>query len=146
MHAPVKAQLVLAVKLVRQKHQAPNDLLRFLEEFRRPVSTCVAVGIEENISSLKTLSLKAYHQLTREMPAYYRLGVMSTATGILRNHRKVKKKNLRTTVPFARRLILTTCYGFKIQNGHLRLPVKPREFVYVKLNSHTLQAPSTLRA
>ena len=120
--------------------------MRFLEEFRRPVSTCVAVGIEENISSLKTLSLKAYHQLTREMPAYYRLGVMSTATGILRNHRKVKKKNLRTTVPFARRLILTTCYGFKIQNGHLRLPVKPREFVYVKLNSHTLQAPSTLRA
>ena len=118
--------------------------MRFLEEFRCAVNICVAVGIEENISSLKTLSSEAYHQLTREMPAYYRLGAISTATGILRNHRKAKKKNLRTTVPFARRLILTTCYGFKIQNGHLRLPVKPREFVYVKLNSHTLQALSGL--
>src|SRR5439155_21172674 len=143
MHAPVKARLVLAVRSVGQKHQAPNDLLRFLE-FRRAVNICVAVGIEENISSLKTLSLEAYHQLTREMPAYYRLGAISTATGILRNHRKAKKKNLRTTVPFARRLILTTCYGFKIQNGHLRLPVKPREFVYVKLNSHTLRVLSGL--
>ena len=143
MHAPVKARLVLAVRSVGQKHQAPNDLLRFLE-FRRAVNICVAVGIEENISSLKTLSLKAYHQLTREMPAYYRLGAISTATGILRSHRKAKKKNLRTTVPFARRLMLTTCYGFKIQNGCLRLPVKPREFVYVKLNSH--YSPSTLRA
>ena len=40
--------------------------------------------------------------------------------------------------------MLTTCYGFKIQNGLLRLSVKPREYLYVKLNSHTLQALSGL--
>ena len=38
--------------------------------------------------------------------------------------------------------MLTTCYGFKIQNNLLRLPVKPRHYVHVKLNSHTLRALS----
>jgi len=40
--------------------------------------------------------------------------------------------------------MLTTCYGFKIQETLLRLPVKPREYVCLKLNDHTLQVISTL--
>ncbi|TMI07395.1 hypothetical protein E6H34_08220 [Candidatus Bathyarchaeota archaeon] len=40
--------------------------------------------------------------------------------------------------------MLKTCYGFKIENNLLRLPVKPREYVYVKLNGHTLQVISGL--
>ena len=135
---------MLSIKSVRQEHQASKDLLKLLDEFRRMVNVCVAIGIEENISSRMTLSLASYHRLSREMLGYYRLGAISKATVILHNHRKVKKKNPRTRTPYARKLMLTTCYGFKIQNGCLRLPVKPREFVYVKLNSH--YSPSTLRA
>src|SRR5437867_12831615 len=40
--------------------------------------------------------------------------------------------------------MLTTCYGFKIQNGLLRLPVRPRQYSYVRLNNHTLQVVSGL--
>src|SRR5436309_31879 len=40
--------------------------------------------------------------------------------------------------------MLTTCYGFKIHENLLRLPVKPREYVYLKLNDHTLQIISAL--
>ena len=47
---------VRVVKSVRQKHEASADLLQLLDEFRRMVNVCVAVGIEENVSSLKTLS------------------------------------------------------------------------------------------
>ena len=78
------------------------------------------------------------------MLGYHRLGAISTATRILRNHRSVRRKNLFTRVPYARKLMLTTCYGFKIQNGLLRLPVKPRHYVYVKLNNHTLRVLSGL--
>jgi len=38
--------------------------------------------------------------------------------------------------------MLTTCYGFKIQDGVLRLPVKPRTYVYIPLNSHTRRSLS----
>jgi putative transposase len=135
---------VLAVKTVRQKHQVSPELLRLLDEFRRMVNVCVAVGIEENVSSLKTLSMKSYHRLSRDMLSYYRLCAISKTTVILHNYRKAKKKNPRTRFPNARKLMLATCYGFKIQNGLLRLPVRPRCYVYVKLNSHTLQVLSGL--
>jgi len=140
----VLALLVIVVRSVRQKHQASLELLWLLDEFRRMVNVCIAVGIEENVSSLKTLSSKSYHRLSREMLGYYRLGAISKATVILHNHRKAKKKNPRTRTPYARKLMLTTCYGFKIKDGLLRLPVKPRQYTYVKLNRHSLQVLSGL--
>src|SRR3989475_10776556 len=135
---------MLSIKSVRQKHQASNDLLKLLDEFRRMVNVCVAIGIEENISSRMTLSFATYPRLSRDILGSNRLGAIGIATGILRNYRKAVRKNPWTRVPFARKLILTTCYGFKIRNGLLRLPVKPREYVYLKLNDHTLQAISAL--
>src|SRR2546427_12726080 len=120
----VLALLVIAMRSVRQKHQASLELLWLLDEFRRMVNVCIAVGIEENVSSLKTLSSKSYNRLSRDMLSYYRLCAISKTTGILHNYRKAKKKNPRTRFPNARKLMLTTCYGFKIQNGLLRLPIR----------------------
>jgi len=133
---------MLAVKVVRQRYQASADLLRLLDEFRRMVNICVAIGMQENVSSLKTLSLRSYRHLSHDMLGYYRLGAISTATRMLRNHRSVRRKNPRTRLPYARKLMLTTCYGFKIENNLLRLPVKPRHYMSVKLNSHTIRALS----
>jgi putative transposase len=110
------------------------------------VNVCIAVGIEEKVSSFNTLSLKSYHRLSCNILSYYRLCAISTAAGILHNYRKAAKKNARAKIPCAKKLMLTTCYGFKIQNGLLRLPVRPRQYVYVKLNSHTLQVLSGLNA
>src|SRR2546427_5676605 len=75
------ASLVLAVKTIRQKHQVSPELLRLLDEFRRMVNVCIAVEIEENVSSLKTLSLRSYHRLSSDILGYYRLGAISVATG-----------------------------------------------------------------
>ena len=62
-------RLVRVVKKVKQRHKASTDLLRLLDEFRRMVNVCIAIGIEENVSSLKTLSLKSYHRLSRDILA-----------------------------------------------------------------------------
>jgi hypothetical protein len=70
--------LSLAVKSVRQKQKPSVELLWLLDEFRRMVNVCIAIGIEENVSSLKTLSLRSYHRLSREMLGYYRLGAIGT--------------------------------------------------------------------
>ncbi|HEV2118635.1 MAG TPA: transposase [Candidatus Bathyarchaeia archaeon] len=136
------ASLVRAMKAVKQKYQASEDLLWLLDEFRRVVNVCVMIGIERNISSLKSLASAAYSSLSRNIPSYYRLGAISTATGILRNYRKAKRKNSGTIVPYARKMMLTTNYGFKIENNLLRLPIKPRQYIYVKLNDHTMKALS----
>ena len=118
---------MLATKAVRQRYQASPELLRLLDEFRRMVNICVMIGIEQNISSLKTLASRTYPRLSRDVLGYYRLGAISAATGIIHNYRKAKNKNPLTRVPCARKLVLSIWYGFKIQNGHLRLPPKPGE-------------------
>jgi putative transposase len=117
--------------------------MRLLDEFKRMVNVCISIGIEENVSSLKTLSLKSYHLLSRDILSYYRLGAISTATSILRNYRKAKRKNPRTEFPYAKKLMLTSCYGFKIEGDLLRLPIKPRQYVHIKLN-HTQRTLSGL--
>ena len=95
--------MVLALKAVKQNHQASAHLLRLLDEFTRIVNVCIAVGMEENVSSLKTLSLRSYHRLSPDILGYYRLGAISTAARIVHNHRKANKKSPRTKLPCAKK-------------------------------------------
>jgi len=102
------------------------------------VNHSIQVGLKENVTSLKSLSLKSYRQLSSyDAPSYYKLCAISKAVGILKNYRKAKRKNLKVQTPCARKLMLTTCYGFKIENGKLRIPIKPHVYEYIPLNRHT---------
>jgi putative transposase len=116
-----------------------------LDQFRRMVNDCVRIGVAENVSSLKSLSLKAYKQLEQyDTMSYYKLGAISRATGILRNYRKARKKVPETREPYARRPQLTTCYGFKVRasEGVLLLPFRPKQSLRMPLNAHTLRVLS----
>ena len=135
------AVVTIALKSVKQRYTPSEQLLHLLNDFRLMVNDCIRIGMEEsNATSLKSLSLKAYHQLSNyEVPTYYRLCAISAATGILKNYRKASRKKPNVKTPYARRLMLTTCYGFKIKNGEqqLRLSVRPRLYEYIQLNQHT---------
>jgi len=108
-----------------------------LEQFRQMLNDCIRIGLAENVTSLKALSLKAYNQLSRhDVASYYKLCAISAATGILRNYRKAKRKNPYVNEPYARRPRLTTCYGFKIRDGELSLPIHAKEHIPISLNQH----------
>jgi putative transposase len=116
-----------------------------LEQFRQMLNDCVRIGLAENVSSLKSLSTKAYNQLaTYDAMSYYKLCAISKATGILRNYRKARRKNPKIKDPYAWRPQLTTCYGFKIKTkeGALLLPFKPKQPSYIPLNAHVLRVLS----
>jgi len=104
---------------------------------------CVYIGLRENITSLKSLSLKAYHSLSGyAVPSCYKLCAISRAVGILRNYRRAIKKGQSPKVPYVRRLVLATCYGFKVEGDRLRLPIKAYDYDYIDLNQHTLEVLS----
>ncbi|MGQ9469176.1 MAG: RNA-guided endonuclease InsQ/TnpB family protein [Nitrososphaerales archaeon] len=127
-----------SIKAVKQNYSPSEDILNLLNDFRLIVNHCIRIGLKENITSLKSLSLKAYHQLSNyDVPSYYKLCAISKAVGILRNYRKAKRKKSITKIPYAKRLMLTTCYGFKIEDGQVRLPIKPNIYEYLSLNNHT---------
>jgi hypothetical protein len=74
---------------------------------------CIRVGLTEKKTSLKTLSLICYPKLKRyEVPSAYRLCAISKASGILRNYRKLSKKQ-HIKEPNCIRPMLITCYGLK---------------------------------
>jgi len=134
---------VRAVRAVKQNYSPSEPILVLLESFRSMVNDCIGIGLKEGVTSLKALSPKAYRQLHEyDVPSYYKICAISATTGILRNHRKASRKNACAKTPHARRLMLTTCYGFKIKDGCLRLPIKPREFTSIPLNSHTQEVLS----
>jgi len=139
---------VQAVKSVIQRYEPTLDIMKLLEEFRRMVNDCIRIGLEEKTTSLKSLSLKAYHQLERyKLPTHYRLTAISKATGILKNYRKSLRKHS-TKKPYCVKPMLTDCYARRIIDGKLRLPLMPRNYIYIPLNKHTLSVISghTLRS
>jgi putative transposase len=108
------------------------------------VNECIRIGIEENITSMKSLSLKAYHQLESyyDVATCYRLTAISKAAGILKNYRKSLRKNPKIRMPYARKIALIDCYNFKIENNQLRLTIRAGEYEYVPLNNYTLKVLS----
>jgi putative transposase len=134
-----------AVKTVQQHYTTGPEILHMLEQFRQMMNDCVRIGLAENVTSLKSLSTKAYNQLaTYDAMSYYKLCAISKATGILRNYRKASRKNPEIKEPYARRPQLTTCYGFKIKTkeGALLLPFKPKQPLSIPLNAHVLRVLS----
>jgi len=112
-----------------------------LEQFRGMLNDCIRIGLAENVTSLKSLSLKAYGQLSRyDVASYYKLCAISAATGIMHSYRKAKRKNACVKEPYARRPRLTTCYGFKVRDGELSLPIHAKEHVRISLNHHVQAA------
>lgn len=107
------------------------------------VNECIRIGIENQASSLSSLSHRSYDQLSSyDVMPYYKLCAISTARGMLKNYHKAVRKNPKTMKPFARRLMLITCYGFKIENGVLKLPLGGKRYANIPLNNHTKEVLS----
>lgn len=95
---------MLAVKAVQQNYTPNSQLLGLLEQFRQMVNNCIRVGLAENVTSLKSLSLKTYRQLEQyDSMSYYKLCAISKAAGILKNYRKAKRRGKPLKQPYAHR-------------------------------------------
>jgi len=119
----------------------PSDsVLKLLELFRQMVNECIKTGLASNVSSLKTLSLKAYHEFEHyDIPSYYKLCAISRASGILASRKKSLRRGMPTRSPYSAKQQLISCYGFKFDanNMILRMPLGRREFFEISLNRHT---------
>jgi len=125
------------IKCVQQRYDGSVETVKLMDVFRCMVNDCIHIGLQENVSSLKALSLKCYRKLARyDVLAYYKLCAISRASGILKNYRKFTHKGRRVRVPYVWRPQLVTCYGFKIKDGKLLLPSKIGEPIEIPLNSY----------
>jgi putative transposase len=101
------------------------------------------MGLLNDASSLRRLSLLSYNQLARyDSPSCYKLCAISRAAGILAARRKSIRRGFTTRTPYAFRQHLVSCYGFKIKNGYLHIPVSRGKRFSIPLTRHTLEVIS----
>jgi len=118
---------------VKQRFNSDQHILGLMENFRLMMNDCIRIGLAEDKTSLKSLSVACYGKLKDyRVPAVYKLCAISKASGILKHYRKVSKKHL-VNVPYCSRLSLATCYGVKVVAGKLRIPGK----LEIPLNTYT---------
>src|SRR5437667_10846958 len=132
--------IVLAVKSVWQYYVPVGDVLLLLDVFRQMVNDSIRIGLLNGACSLRRLSLLSYNQLARyDSPSCYKLCAISRAAGILAARKKSVRRGLPTRTPYAVRQQLVSCYGFKIENGGLKIPVSRGRRFSIPLTKHMLE-------
>ena len=134
---------MLAFKSVWQYYVPSSDVLRLLDVFRRMVNESLRIGIANDASSLRKLSLLSYNQLAQyDSPSYYKLCAISRAAGILAARKKSIRRGFPTKTPYAVRPMLISCYGFKIGNGLLEMPLSRDRRFRIPLTKYVLEVAS----
>src|SRR5947199_8357668 len=104
------------------------------------VNDSIRIGLLNDASSLRKLSLLSYNQLAQyDSPSYYKLCAISRAAGILAARKKSTRRGYATRTPYAVRPVLVSCYGFKIRNGRLEIPVSRGKRLSLTLTNQTLE-------
>jgi predicted transposase len=89
------------IKAVNQQIIMSQGLLDLISKFRNAVNDCIRIGLQNNVTSLKTLSTMSYRYLDRyDIVSYYKLHAISTASGILQNGKNQLKEDSRPKLLF----------------------------------------------
>ena len=136
------------IKTVNQQIIISQEILDLMSKFRNMVNDCIRIGLQNDVTSLKTLSAKSYHYLDRyDIISYYKLHAISRASGILQNRKKSIKRGFKTKTPYLKNGMIISCYGFKVDwnNGVIRIPLGGKRYFDIKLNNFVLKTMSKLK-
>ncbi|OLE69124.1 hypothetical protein AUF78_12850 [archaeon 13_1_20CM_2_51_12] len=90
----------MAVKSVWQNYAPTRAALGLLKMFRAMVNDSIRIGLVNDASSLRKLSLLSYNQLAHyDSPSCYKLCAISRAAGILASRKKSLKRGFATKEP-----------------------------------------------
>jgi putative transposase len=130
-----------AFKAVQIAYEPAGTVLSLLESFRNMVNYCIIVGLEKKISSRFRLQDETYSHLKDfGLHTWYSLSAIEAATAILKNYRKTKRRHQYAKAPRATKLMAKLGnQGYKVVDGELRIPIKPREYFYIPLHKRAAQ-------
>lgn len=134
---PSLSEPIIAIKSVKQPYCPTIELLQLMETFRCMVNECIKLGLENNVSTLKSMTRFCYPVLAKyDIISYYKLHAISKAAGILANRKQSLKRGFATKTPYVTRASLISSYGFKIVDGVLKVPLGDRRNSDIALNPY----------
>ena len=134
-------ETVKAVKSVSIPYQPSEEILQLLRDFRSMVNCCLEVGLRKGVTGRFKLTKLVYGELSKfGYHSWYTLSAIEIATAILKNYRKAKRRDPNVKPPKAKRLVAKLGnQAFKIKDGNLVFPLKPRQFICIPLHKRGLQ-------
>ncbi len=132
------------LKSVIQTYKLSDTVLNLMHKFTDGINLCINVALEKNLSSRNALSKNAYPLLTEyKIPSYYYPSMISKALALVKTYRKRLRKGKKASIPHVNKLMLSTYYGFKIENGKIMIPIsderyKRGEYEEITLNNYVL--------
>jgi len=126
-------------KAVKFGVESSEELRNLLAKFRDLINFCVERALEKNISSRFRLIKEIYQDAKKfELHTHYILNACEIACTMLKNYRRMKRKNKKVKQPRAKKLFLkldNQTYKLVEKDGYLylRIPTKPRKFLFLKL-------------
>jgi len=131
---------LLVYKTIRQRFTPTQELCNIMETFRQMVNECIRLGLNSNISTLRKFSSLHYKDLDKyQIQSKYKLTAMSQACGRLSQMKRSIRKGKNPKSSHVQKPYLVSCYGFKINEMSLSIPIGDSKYVNVTLNSHTKQ-------
>ena len=112
-----------------------------MENYRQMTNDSIRIGLANGNVSTKRLSKHRYKELkrNRNVPSYHKLCAISKASEIIASRNKSIKRGRATRDPYVKRTPLVSCYGFRIVDRNLGIPLGNKKFESVPLNEHALK-------
>jgi hypothetical protein len=125
---------VLARKCIKQSYRPSEKVLFLMRDYKQMSNDAIRIGLAANVSAMKSLSMLSYKELKRyKVPSYYKLCAISKAAGILASRKKSMRRGYETKDPYLKKLILVSCYRFKIKSEKLKIPLGNKKFEDIPL-------------
>jgi len=128
------------VKCIWQYHDKYEELKPAFDYFRFVANQAIRIGIEKNVTSKFGLHYELYHKLRSDLYCKILYGAFECAASNLKRYKKIKRKKSTAKIPYIHRpyLILEN-HSYKIENDMIRIPVRPRQYVLIKLNHYIIK-------
>lgn len=128
-------------KCVWQLHDKNNELKDLFNYFRYCANYILMKGVESGKTSRNSLHHLCYFDLKDDYHSNYIQGATSVAISKLKvwNKRKSKKTSKFYRPIIRKNVIELNNKSYKIKDGVIRIPIKPRQYCYIKLTSYAIQ-------
>ncbi|HET8719645.1 MAG TPA: transposase [Candidatus Nitrosotenuis sp.] len=130
---------MLAVKSVKQSFSPDKEILQMMNTFKDMVNHCIRIGLQNDISNMKRLSVLSYQTLKDfDTPSYYKINAISQAAGRLAQRKHDVKEGKKPKPPFIKKPFLVNCYRLKINGMLFSFPTTQGQRNFL-LNDHTVK-------
>ena len=127
-------------KCVWQFHDKSDSLKEVFDYFRFCTNEMIRVSVQKNLTSRGAMHNEFYKNMRGDFIAKYIQSAASTAKARLKLYRTTKKKKPNVKIPYIKRNMITLDnQSFKIQDGIIRIPIKPYEYIFIKLHSYVIK-------